>query len=95
MSNLTTVELYRLEKHEIEMKNKCRPIEIAGIYNIYRELGFPKKIGFKIEAQMKSGKIGIYVLSEIRPTWNVDWDWYIFKFSHYKKKNEPIYPRYC
>lgn len=82
-------------KRIFKRKPKINPIKIAGIYNIYFKLGCPREIGSKIEVQMRSGKIGIYKLSKIESGWNVDWNWYIFNFSHYKKESEPVYPKYC
>ena len=74
---------------------KIKPLEIASIHNVYGKIGYPKKIGTKIQAKMRSGKIAVYELTDIEHAWNVDWSWYNFSFSHYKRDKECDYPKYC
>ena len=70
-------------------KNQVPPIETHGCAKFWFNHGCPKKVGSKIIVEMKSGKRAVFRLSEVRRNWDVDWDWYTFKFVYYLT-NKPI-----
>lgn len=81
------------KKQKIYIKN----IHIAGIYEIAYKLELWKaEIGFRIQAEMKSGKTAVFELIDIRNGGgDVDWEWYEFRFHHWKKEKEENYLVYC
>ncbi len=74
------------------------PIMIRTGTEAFLRLGMPMNKGIRIEAMMRSGKTGVYVLDDIfedteQETYGI---WITFEFVKYKEDSDlEKYPRYC